>query len=54
MDRWDMYFASIVAMQYHPGYNREGVAPMSLEECAEVANYMIKEREESCPLSGLQ
>lgn len=45
MDVWDIYFSGIVGWQMHPGYLREGAKPLSLEECAQVATDMVKERE---------
>lgn len=35
-----MYFASVVAMQFHPGRKD----PLSIEECARVADEMLAER----------
>ncbi len=43
---WDIYFAGVVAMQYHPGYTVE--KKLSLLECAEVANSMVEQRKKSC------
>lgn len=41
---WDMYFCSIVAMQEHPGFNREGAKPKSLAECRRTADLMLHMR----------
>lgn len=38
---WAMYFATIVGMQLHPGYSRENVTALTLEECAEMADKMM-------------
>ncbi len=43
---WDIYFANLVAMQEHPGYNRENATKRTLEECAEIADEMLKYRPE--------
>lgn len=42
---WDYYFAAIVGWQFHPGNHRE---PLTLEECAEFVNNMMKVRAEKC------
>ncbi len=41
---WDIYYAAIVSMTLHPGYTREGTAKPSLENCAELADQMLKYR----------
>lgn len=46
MDIWDLYFASIAAMSLHPGYNRENVRPLTLNECADITDEMVRIREE--------
>lgn len=45
MHAWDMYFCSVVAMQFHPGTAQR----LSWRECALVADMMIVERRERCP-----
>lgn len=42
---WDFYFAHIVGWSLHPGYKREGTDQLTLEECAEFVDLMLKERE---------
>lgn len=37
---WSMYFASITSFQYHPG--NPSIGRLSLEECAEIADKMVK------------
>ena len=37
-----IYFAGLVGWRYHPGYQREGANPPSLEECAMVAELMVE------------
>ena len=45
METWDLYFATIVGMQLHPGYARENVKSRSLRECAELATDMMEVRD---------
>ena len=42
MDEWDIYFATIVGMQLHPGYTREGTEPLTIEQCAQLADKMME------------
>lgn len=46
---WDMFFANIVAIQYHPANPVE--TRQSLEVLAAIADQMILERAKRCPLS---
>lgn len=43
---FDMYFASVCSMQFHPGSGTKGHAALSIEECRDVAINMIKARRE--------
>jgi len=43
---WDMYFANLVGLQYHPA-NPPGDR-LSLEELGRVADAMIQERAKRC------
>lgn len=45
---WDIFFSGVVGWQLHPGYGRENVEPMTLEECAELVDAMLKVRYERC------
>jgi hypothetical protein len=38
---FDVYFASVTSMQYHPGAGTKDHARLSLEECRDVAAQMI-------------
>lgn len=38
---FDVYFASVTSMQYHPGAGTKEHARLSLEECRDVATEMI-------------
>jgi hypothetical protein len=41
---FDMYFASLVAMQVHPGAGAKGNKPLTLEECRDKAIEMLRLR----------
>lgn len=44
---WDMYFASVLGLQFHPANPPE--SRMSPEECAQVADAALYERKLRCP-----
>lgn len=46
MHPFDIYFASIVGFQFHPGAARQGHEPLTLRECAEIAAQCVVLREE--------
>ncbi len=41
---WDIYFAGLVAMTLHPGFQRPDVKKPSIFECANIADEMLKEK----------
>ncbi len=41
---WDIYFAGLVAMTIHPGFQRPDTVKPTLEQCAEMADQMLKYR----------
>jgi hypothetical protein len=43
---FDLFFASVASMQYHPGAGTKEHKKMSLEECRAVALEMVKLRRE--------
>lgn len=43
---FDMYFASVVSMQYHPGAGTRDHTKLTLEECRGIAIQMVKIRRE--------
>ena len=49
---FDMYFASLVSITLHPGYNRENATQPTLEDCAEMASEMIEVREKYINSTG--
>lgn len=47
---WDMYFANVLGIQYHPANPVNG--RLSIKECALVADMALAERDKRC-LSSL-
>jgi len=41
---FDMYFASLVSMQFHPGAGKHNHVPLDLKHCRDVAIEMLKLR----------
>jgi hypothetical protein len=46
MEVWDLYFSALCSWVLHPGYLREGAVRPSIEQCAEIADAMLKVRNE--------
>jgi len=44
MDRFDIYFASLMAITIHPGFGREGTYKPDMMEIAQLALQMIELR----------
>lgn len=54
MDTWDLFFMTVVGWQFHPGYLREGAEALSLEECALLADEMVRLKEDRVCRGGQQ
>jgi hypothetical protein len=50
---WDMYYAAAMGMAMHPGTTRDAAKPKSAAECANIADEMLRERDERCMRSEL-
>lgn len=44
---FDVYFASVTSMQYHPGAGTKAHDKLSLEECRDIAVRMVELRREA-------
>lgn len=43
---WDMFFASVKSMALHPGTTRDNTIPRTTAQCADIADEMLRERDE--------
>jgi hypothetical protein len=44
---FDMYFASVTSMQFHPGAGTKDHTKLSLDECKNVALAMLEQRRQA-------
>lgn len=45
---WDIYFASICSLRFHPRNDEKGSTEMNIEFAAKVADKMLEERRKRC------
>ena len=43
---WDMFFAEVAGWSIHPGFNRENAKQPTISECADMADEMLRVRNE--------
>ncbi len=43
---WDMYLAGVMSISMHPGTTRDEAKPKTVQECADIADAMLRERDE--------
>jgi len=48
-----LYFSGVLGWQLHPGYSREGVKRLTVDECAELAEKMVEITKEKYGASGI-
>lgn len=46
MDVWDVYFSTLVGWQLHPAHKRYNNLTLTLNECADLADEMVRIKEE--------
>jgi len=49
---FDVYFASVCSMQFHPGAGTKDHRQLTIDECRDIAVHMIKVRREMFDLDG--
>lgn len=42
---WDMFASAALGMSMHPGTTRDAARPLTVSQCADIADQMLRERD---------
>jgi len=45
---WDLYFATVASIAFHPGAGTRGHEKLTIQDCGNIADQMINERNKRC------